>query len=81
MHPVRATRGEEKRGAHSDENRNKLHRKLQGLRNGIEAEIHTRASFAVSCLILGDGRLRPGNDVQNRKLSQRFRPQASSRRC
>jgi hypothetical protein len=35
-----------------DENRSKLHRKLQGLRNGIEAEIHTRASFAVSCLIL-----------------------------
>jgi lipopolysaccharide export LptBFGC system permease protein LptF len=30
----------------------KLRRKLTALRNGIEAEIHGRASFAVSCLIL-----------------------------
>jgi len=35
-----------------DENRTKLVRKLTGLRNGIESEIHSRASFAVSCLIL-----------------------------
>jgi lipopolysaccharide export LptBFGC system permease protein LptF len=35
-----------------DENRSKLYRKMLGLRNGIESEIHSRASFAVSCLIL-----------------------------
>jgi len=38
--------------ARGDENRGKLHRKLLSLRNGIESEIHGRASFAVSCLIL-----------------------------
>ena len=46
------TRGQRGAGGGGDENRSKLHRKLQGLKNGIEAEIHTRASFAVSCLIL-----------------------------
>jgi len=35
-----------------DETRGKLYRRLMGLRNGIESEIHSRASFAVSCLIL-----------------------------
>ncbi len=35
-----------------DENRGKLYRKLLSLRNNIEAEIHGRASFAISCLIL-----------------------------
>jgi len=45
MHPVRSRGG-------GDENRSKLHRKLQGLRNSIEGELHTRASFAVSCPIL-----------------------------
>jgi lipopolysaccharide export LptBFGC system permease protein LptF len=35
-----------------DENRSRLHRKLVFMRNSIEAEIHSRASFAVSCLIL-----------------------------
>jgi lipopolysaccharide export LptBFGC system permease protein LptF len=35
-----------------DENRSRLYRKLTFLRNSIESEIHSRASFAVSCLIL-----------------------------
>ncbi|HEV8605991.1 MAG TPA: LptF/LptG family permease [Tepidisphaeraceae bacterium] len=38
--------------ARGDETRGRLYRKLMGLRNGIESEIHSRASFAVSCLIL-----------------------------
>jgi lipopolysaccharide export LptBFGC system permease protein LptF len=39
----------------SEDNREdvrKLQRRLTGLRNGIEAQIHSRGSFAVSCLIL-----------------------------
>jgi len=38
--------------AKGDDSHGRLYRKLLSLRNGIESEIHTRASFAVSCLIL-----------------------------
>lgn len=38
--------------AKGDDLRNRLAWKMKSLRNGVEAEIHSRASFAMSCLIL-----------------------------
>jgi lipopolysaccharide export LptBFGC system permease protein LptF len=38
--------------AKSDDPRNRLAWKMKSLRNAVEAELHSRASFAMSCLIL-----------------------------
>jgi lipopolysaccharide export LptBFGC system permease protein LptF len=42
----------ERAQSRGDETRGRLYRKLLVLRNGITSEIHTRASFAISCLML-----------------------------
>jgi len=56
-------------------------RDLRRLTNGVQAEMHLRASFAVSCLISCAGRLRPGNDVPQREFPERVCYQRSSRLC